>query len=98
MIKREDFIFTIGYEGNVAIVDKLLKKRYRRLSTQELAEKGFFKPALCSALYCKSREEAKLVQQIYNEKAAHKVRSIEDLEKIYGVNETPRKVVKVTYI
>lgn len=98
MIGREDFIATIGYEGNVAIVDKSLKKRYGGLSTQELAEKGLFKPALCSALYNKSKEEFELVVKTYNQNTARKVQSVEDLKRIIGVNAVPSEVEKVTSI
>lgn len=98
MINRADFIFTVGYEGNAAIVDKSLKRRYGRFSTRELAEKGLLKAALCSALYSQKADEFELVLQAYNEKTTHKVRSIEELKRTYGVNEIPHKVVKVTYI
>ena len=51
MISRGDFVFTIGYEGNTAVVDGAMKKRYGSLSAEQLAEKGLYKQALCAVIY-----------------------------------------------
>ena len=51
MISRNDFVFTIGYEGNTAVVDGPLKKRYGGLNTEQLAEQGLYKQALSLAIY-----------------------------------------------
>ncbi len=66
MISREDAIFTIGYDGNKAIVDGLAKKKYGKLSTRELAEKGFFRAAYCSAIYSKDPAEMKTFIEVYS--------------------------------
>jgi len=46
-MKREDFLFTIGYQGDTALVDGSAKRQYGGLSTRELAAKGLLKPAMC---------------------------------------------------
>jgi len=51
LISRGDFVFTIGYEGNTAVVDGAMKKRYGSLSAEQLAEKGLYKQALCAVVY-----------------------------------------------
>jgi hypothetical protein len=51
MLSREDFIFTIGYDGPHAVVDSQAKRRYGALSTRELAEKGLFRAAYASVVY-----------------------------------------------
>ena len=61
VLSREDFIFTIGYDGPAAVVDKQAKRKYGKLSTRELAEKGFFRAAYSSAVHSGDKNELKLV-------------------------------------
>jgi hypothetical protein len=65
VLPREDFIFTIGYDGLAAVIDKKAKSKYGKLSTRELAEKGLFRPAYSSAVYSGDAEEIKLVAESY---------------------------------
>ena len=65
MLSREDFIFTIGYDGPAAIVDGQAKKRYSSLSAKELAEKGLFRAACASAIWSKDPKELEIVSEIY---------------------------------
>ena len=65
MLSREDFIFTIGYDGPAAVVDRQAKKKYGKLSTVELAEKGLFRAAYSSAVYSSNKEELKIVAKTY---------------------------------
>ena len=69
MLSREDFIFTIGYDGPAAVVDNQAKKKYGRFSTRELAEKGLFRAAYSSAVYSKDPKELRLVLEAYNSRA-----------------------------
>ena len=66
MLSREDFIFTIGYDGPAAVVDKQAKRKYGKLSTRELAEKGLFRAAYSSAVYSADKAELQLVAEAYN--------------------------------
>jgi len=66
MLSREEFIFTIGYDGPVAVVDGQAKKQYSKLTTRELAEKGLFRAAYSSALWSKDPKEQQIVAEIYN--------------------------------
>jgi hypothetical protein len=95
MISREDFIFTIGYDGGTAIVDGKSKRKYSRLSTEELARKGLFKPALCSALYAKDEKGLQLVCELYNARSDKKIVSIDHLKRTLGVSEIPEEINKV---
>jgi hypothetical protein len=54
MLSRENFIFTIGYDGPHAVVDSQAKRRYGSLSTGELAEKGLFRAAYASVVYARA--------------------------------------------
>ncbi len=106
MISRGDFVFTIGYEGNTAVVDGAMKKRYGTLSTIELAEKQLYKQAVCSAVYeeaAQNREnsgnEALLrVLEIYNRDTERKIGSVEELKRTFGVYEVPEGIGKVMVI
>jgi hypothetical protein len=64
MLSREDFIFTIGYDGPVAVVDKQAKRRYGKLSTRELAGKGLLRAAYSSAVYSGNQEDLKFVADL----------------------------------
>ena len=98
MIKREDFIFTVGYQGDTAIVNANSRRKFGRLNTRELALKGFFKAAICSALYAASDEELEQVMKIYNEQNENKVDSIHDLKRLFGVSHVPEGIAKILQI
>jgi hypothetical protein len=91
---RADFIFTIGYQGNTAIVDTAAKRRYGGLRTAQLIEKGLYKAAFCSALFSGNREEMEAVLQAYNAVSSRKYETLEELKRAYGVYEIPGDGVK----
>ena len=103
MISRQDFTFTIGYEGNTAVVDGTLKKRYGSLSAEQLAEKHLYKQAICFAVYEQSTgkgagEALQRVLEIYNRSALTGIDNPEDLKRTFGVSEVPEGIAKVTVI
>ena len=85
MLSREDFIFTIGYDGPAAVVDSQAKKRYRGLSTRELAEKGLFRAAYSSAVYSKDPSEVEAVLEIYNKTAGAAFAAASSPDRLFGV-------------
>ena len=66
MLSREEFVFTIGYDGPAAVVDNQAKKKYGKLSTRQLVEKGLFRAAYSSAVYSKDPNELKFVAEAYS--------------------------------
>jgi hypothetical protein len=84
MLSREEFIFTIGYDGPVAVVDGQAKKLYSKLSTRELAEKGLFRAAYSSAIWSKDPKEQEMVAEIYNKAAGSSVPQA-SLQRLFGV-------------
>jgi hypothetical protein len=54
MLNREDFIFTIGYDGPNAVVDSQARKNYGGLSTRELAARGLFRAAYASVVHARA--------------------------------------------
>ncbi|HWR10529.1 MAG TPA: hypothetical protein VN445_01790 [Rectinemataceae bacterium] len=85
MITREDFIFAIGFEGAVAVVDGRAKKEFGKLSTMELAEKGLYRAAFSSALYAKKNDEMKAFIDYFNAKAGTKYQEASQLSRLFGV-------------
>ena len=106
MIIRRDFVFTIGYEGDTAVVDGAMKKRYGSLSTVELAEKQLYKQAVCSAVYEEVTQKGgnsgevalQRVLENYNRDTERKIGSVEELKRTFGVYEVPEGVGKVMVI
>jgi hypothetical protein len=84
VLSREDFVFTIGYDGPAAVVDGQARKRYGSLSTAQLAEKGLFRAAYCSAVYSGDSSEKSQVLEMYN-RAAHTSHKPGDLDRLFGV-------------
>lgn len=93
MISREEFIFTIGYDGGTAIVDGKAKAKYGKLGTVELAEAGLFRAAFASAVFSGSAEDLKAFAAIYNAKAGTDYSTQEQFQRLFGVKQEKVKRV-----
>ena len=98
MISREDFIFTIGYDGENAVVDSNAKKKYGKMTTSQLIESGLFKPALSSAVYAGKDEEIEEVRAAYSRITGTEVSGFDQLKLILGVQSIPESISKTTLI
>ncbi|WP_010255721.1 hypothetical protein [Treponema primitia] len=85
MLSREDFVFTIGYDGPAAVVDGQAKRRNGSLSTRELAEKGLFRAAYSSAIYSKDTADLEIVLEFYNKAAGTTYTPSSSLDRLFGV-------------
>ncbi|GHU29829.1 hypothetical protein FACS1894172_01780 [Spirochaetia bacterium] len=85
MLPRQDFIWTIGYDGPSAVVDSQARRRYGPLGTKELAEKGLFRAAYASAVYSKDPAELKLVVDLYNKTSGTTYTDSGPLARLFGV-------------
>ncbi|MCL1814801.1 MAG: hypothetical protein FWG27_03125 [Treponema sp.] len=85
MLPRADFIFTIGYDGPVAVVDGQARKRYGSLSASGLVEKGLFRAAYSSAIYSGDGGEMAMVIEGYNKAAGTSYKPGDSLERLFGV-------------
>jgi hypothetical protein len=97
MLSREDFVFTIGYDGPNAVVDKEAKRRYGSLSTRELAERGLFRAAYASVVYALGPErsggqnpgagesELAALVEIYNRVSGSQLTAGSPLDRLFGV-------------
>jgi len=84
MLSREEFIFTIGYDGPSALVDGQAKRQYSSLSTGDLAKKGFFRAAYSSAIWSNDPKELETVAETYNKTTGASV-TVEALQRLFGV-------------
>jgi len=85
VLSREDFVFTIGYDGPAAVVDNQAKKKYGKLSTSELAERGLFRAAYSSAVYSGDQKEVELVAEAYSRLAGRSAANFAALDRLFGV-------------
>ena len=94
-MKRDDFIWTIGYQGDTAIVDGPARKRYRNRSAEDLLKEGLYRAAFCAAVYDNKTEEflPRFVKQ-----TGIKADSVVYLQRLYGVFGIPESVRKVSII
>jgi hypothetical protein len=89
MLAREDFVFTIGYDGAAAIVDGRARRQYGKLSTIELAEEGLYRAAFASAFYDMEKDSGPMKEfiQFFNAKAGTSYTKAEELQRLFGVNK-----------
>ncbi|MCE5256233.1 MAG: hypothetical protein LLF89_05220 [Spirochaetaceae bacterium] len=85
MISRDDFVFTIGFDGALAVVDGKAKKEFGKLSTMQLAEKGLYRAAFSSALFSGKQDEMQAFIDYFNAKAGTNYVTSAQLSRLFGV-------------
>jgi hypothetical protein len=85
MMKREDFMFSVGFDGQTALVDGDSRRRYGRLSVDELVDKGLFRPAVCAAVYDKDDEALERIRAVFVRVSGSDVGAADDLLRIFGI-------------
>jgi hypothetical protein len=98
MMRREDFVFCIGFEGTTAIIDGRLMRRHGSSTSRQLAEAGLFKQAVSSAVFNNSVAELEEVLAVFNERTPAPIHSVEELKRTFGVTGVPEGVKKVTVV
>lgn len=93
-MNRVDFIFTIGYQGNVAIIDGKARKAYGSYTTRQLIEAGLYKPAFCSALYSGDPKEMEEFLTLFNTAHPGAPYTQEQLSRLFGVFEIPKEPIR----
>ncbi|AIN92774.1 hypothetical protein [Treponema putidum] len=89
-----DFINTIGYDGNSAIVDKARLSKNSNKDIDKLLESGAFRAAAAYAVYTESDEDLQKVADEYN-KLSNSNYKKEQIKRLFGVSkvEVKRKLV-----
>ena len=97
-MKRHEFIFSIGYQGSAAMVDKTASRRYGKLSTEELAREGLYRAAFCSALYSGDETEFDAFKRVFEPASGYQNVSVEQLKRLFGVRDVPDNVTKIVHV
>ncbi len=95
---REEFVFSIGFQGEAAIVDGKARKENKSLNTAQLAEKGLFRAAFCSALFDEKESDMELVLNTYNKLSGAGMKTVDDMKKMLGIYAVPEGIKKITVI
>jgi hypothetical protein len=89
----------VGFEGNIAVVDGNLKRRYGKLNAEGLAREGLYKQAVCAAVYDEETDSnLEKILEIYNQAGERAIDSAEELKRVFGVFEVPEGIGKVMVI
>ncbi|TVQ26063.1 MAG: hypothetical protein EA383_06370 [Spirochaetaceae bacterium] len=97
-MKREDFVFTIGYQGSTAMVDRTARKQYGSLGTDELFREGLHRAAFCSALYSGDEAELQLFSERFGAVSGLGPVSVDRLKRLFGVTTVPDNVNRVMLV
>lgn len=91
---REDFIFTIGYKGDTAIVDASAQNDNKKPSSGSLLKKGLYRAAFCAALFDESTDDQEAVAYALGQKTGREYSS-DSLKRLFGVYQIPDWVKRV---
>ncbi|TVQ95764.1 MAG: hypothetical protein EA403_17385 [Spirochaetaceae bacterium] len=94
-MKRDDFVFTIGFEGSTAVVDSRSRKRYGTMTTMQLAHEGLFRQAFCSALYSGDEPEMQELLVWLQENTRFDASTPLALKRLFGVFEVPKGINRI---
>ena len=96
-MKRNEFVALIGYDGRRAIIDKIFASKHGNQKTLQLAELGYYKAALCSAIHSQLQEECDRLVQWLHERDIFSDYDCDGLKALFGVwqVEEVEKVLKV---
>ena len=97
-MKRDNFIFTIGYQGNTAVIDGNTRKQNSGASFRELAEKGLYKAAYCAVLDSGGGGELEEFISYFNARVPGRPYSKEDLSRLFGVYGVPEGITRTQVI
>ncbi|OQY37147.1 MAG: hypothetical protein B6229_08875 [Spirochaetaceae bacterium 4572_7] len=94
-MKLADFMFTVGYNGGEAIVNRQTEQSGSNFSGKELVEKGLYKPALCKFLFENDKEGIQYLIDKYNHVSGSHYRTEIQMMRLFGVFTVPDKITKV---
>jgi len=97
-VTRDEFVFTIGFQGDAAIVDSKALKRHRRMSTMELAEEGLYRAAFCSAIFSGVSDEMNQFISFFGEKTGMSGLTEDRLQRLFGVYTVPDQVKRIVTV
>ncbi len=84
MLKREDSVCTIGYDGNTALVDRSSRKAFGAWSVDQLLQAGQYRAAAAAAMQAGHENEAEKVAAEYN-RACGSHYTADAIPRLFGV-------------
>ncbi|MFP4364824.1 MAG: hypothetical protein ACLFR1_13260 [Spirochaetia bacterium] len=97
-MNRDDFAFTVGYQGDTAVVDKSAKAKHKPAKADKLMEAGLFRAAFCAALYDQDELTMEEIRKVYSEKTGADLPNLNAVKRLFGAFEVPDAITKVMYI
>ena len=95
---RDEFVFTIGFQGDAAIVDSKAMKANRRRTTAELADVGLYRAAFCSAVHSGDEKEMDEFVRLFSEKTGLNELTEDQLKRLFGVYTVPDQVKRIVTV
>ena len=92
---RSEFVFTIGFQGDAAIVDKRAQRKYGKLGTMELANEGLYRAAFCSALFSGDEAEMATFIEQFSQKTGTPDLTVERVKRLFGIYTVPDEIKKI---
>lgn len=97
-MKKVDFVFTIGYSGPSALIDRRNAASFKNATVDELLAAGLFKAAFSTALFDENVGSQQKVLDSYNSHSQIKYHSVEQLKRAFGVYSVPSKIQKTIFV
>lgn len=95
---RSEFVFTIGFLGDAALVDKRAMRLYSKLGTMELARKGLSRAAFCSALHSADEREMAEFVEFFGRQAGVEGLTADRLKRLFGIYTVPEDVTRTIVV
>lgn len=97
-MKKNDFVFCIGFAGEKAIVDRKLASSCRSLGVQELFAKGLYKNALAHAIYEQNHEDLAWFCTQYAFLIGKTFLDIDAVKRCFGVFKVFEDIHRTSYL
>ncbi len=97
-MKRTEFVFTIGFQGDAAVVDRRAQKMYGSHSTMQLAEEGLYRAAFSSALYSGDSEEMRQFLDFFSQKTGLEALDEDRVKRLFGIYTVADQVKRIITI
>jgi len=96
IMTKADFVWTVGYQGEMAIVNKTQKRNLGDAPFRQLLEKGYWRAAFCSAFWDAQKGNAGELEGLLEELGLRlgKQLALEDAQRLFGVYALPDNSVK----
>lgn len=91
-MNRHDFVFTIGYDGSTAIVDRKTQRKYRNATAAQLLAAGLYRQAFCAALFDEQLQD--FVAE-FRDATGIAVADADAIKRLFGVFDVPDSVKNI---